>query len=442
LAGMRERVYLPMLFPGYEWGNIECPRVNQVSVSLVLSRCFIVFLGFPNLLQRLMIQQIRIQNFRSLKDVTLDLQQVNLLIGPNNSGKTNVLKALSFFYHMLFNEQMPFIDDETFRRTIFNNYSKQINNKLGELIVFTLNFENNDDDYFCQIELQRSGRRRGIIGVRHNAKPMNEYLIGDGRQTVGGHFLKLKRFIVFDPAFLVNHTDFKSAIAYLREAFEELLIYRIDPKKLFDSVIPSYEKRLNSDSSNIIPFLFGLSQNYKKRFMRLESDLERCIGDIVSVSTPPDPTEEGKLKLKFFDSYENDYWVDEVSEGVLYFLALLCIIHQPDPPKLLLLEEPEKGIHPRRIREVMDFIFDLAQEKNIQVIMTTHDTYVVDQFADIPEAVFVFDKKEGATEVKNLQRDVIDPANKQNEENGLPPTHYTQSLGEHWAAGFLGGVPR
>ncbi|MBK8562250.1 MAG: AAA family ATPase [Saprospiraceae bacterium] len=43
-----------------------------------------------------MIKTIRIQNFRSLQDVTLDLQDVNLLIGPNNSGKTNLMKALRF----------------------------------------------------------------------------------------------------------------------------------------------------------------------------------------------------------------------------------------------------------------------------------------------------------------------------------------------------------
>lgn len=41
-----------------------------------------------------MLKRVSIQNFKSLKDVTLDLQKVNLLIGPNNSGKTNFLKAL------------------------------------------------------------------------------------------------------------------------------------------------------------------------------------------------------------------------------------------------------------------------------------------------------------------------------------------------------------
>jgi predicted ATPase len=389
-----------------------------------------------------MIQQVRIQNFRSLKDVTLDLQQVNLLIGPNNSGKTNVLKALVFLYHILFDEQFRFIEEETHKRIIFNSSLKLVNDQLQGSIVFTINFEVYESNYFCQIELQRSLRRRGIFGIRSNTKPVVKFLMRDNKQNIDQYLSGSSYFAVFNREFSAEKPEFYDAVKYMRDVFEDLIIYRIDPKTLFDSVIPSHEMRLNSNSSNIIPFLFGLSQNYKKRFQQLESDLERCVGDIVSVSTPPDPFEKGKLTLKFFDARENDYWVDEVSEGVLYFLALLCIIHQPDPPKLLLLEEPEKGIHPRRIREVLDFIFDLAQEKDIQVIMTTHDTYVVDQFADIPEAVFVFDKKEGATEVKNLQKDIIEPADKLSEENGLPPTNYTRGLGEHWAAGFLGGVPR
>ena len=44
-----------------------------------------------------MLKRVSIQNFKSLKDVTLDLQKVNLLIGPNNSGKTNFLKALELY---------------------------------------------------------------------------------------------------------------------------------------------------------------------------------------------------------------------------------------------------------------------------------------------------------------------------------------------------------
>ena len=55
-----------------------------------------------------MLQRVRIQNFKSLKDVTLDLQKVNLFIGPNNSGKSNFLKGLELFKNI----EKNFIDNE------------------------------------------------------------------------------------------------------------------------------------------------------------------------------------------------------------------------------------------------------------------------------------------------------------------------------------------
>ena len=73
-----------------------------------------------------------------------------------------------------------------------------------------------------------------------------------------------------------------------------------------------------------------------------------------------------------------------------------------------MLEEPERGIHPRRIKEVIGFIKQLAYEKEIQVILTTHSPLVLEEFAETPESVFIFDKnEEGATSIKNLQKDVI-----------------------------------
>ena len=131
----------------------------------------------------------------------------------------------------------------------------------------------------------------------------------------------------------------------------------------------------------------------------------------------------------------------KLSEGTLYFLALLAIIHQPNPPKLLLLEEPEKGIHPRRIKEVMQFIFLLSNRKDIQVILTSHNLDVLNFFRDMPENVFVFDKKDGATEIKNLYTDIIEPKEKKAEERGFE-LDLTDNLGMQWKIGFFGGVPK
>jgi len=144
--------------------------------------------------------------------------------------------------------------------------------------------------------------------------------------------------------------------------------------------------------------------------------------------------------LRFSDQDGAKYWAEEVSDGVLYFLALLCIVHQPDPPKLLLLEEPEKGIHPRRIREVMDFIFELARMRDIQIILTSHSPYVVDHFKDIPECISVFDRENGETVIRNA-KDIMDAKNAELRAVGEEPIHFSDGLGEYWVSGFLGGVP-
>lgn len=206
------------------------------------------------------------------------------------------------------------------------------------------------------------------------------------------------------------------------------------------------------DASNLVAFLQVMRNKYHDVYRRIEEDLCRFVPEFTAISfdivdvDKDDPIrlrypDKSFAKIGLFDNQKRTFWAEDLSEGILYFLALLAIIHQPHPPKILLLEEPEKGIHPRRIREVLDLIFELAEEKDIQVIMTTHSPLVVDRFSDIPESVFILEKPENETIVKNLQRDVIEPMNEKFREAGEEPIPYTEALGEHWAMGFLGGVP-
>lgn len=355
-----------------------------------------------------MLKRVSIQNFKSLKDVTLDLQKVNLLIGPNNSGKTNFLKALEMFDWLIEKQTLP----EEASRIMFRG--KSLNAFIHLIPEPSEEFQKNDHIEHIAIEFS------GDQAVAHQW--------GSNLSSLG--YLSSKK------TSSVNEHALKSTLGYLR-------IYKPNPELITRSALLSSDETLDADCGNIVPFIFNLSQNYKRTFRNIEDNLQKSVVDIVSISTPSVKTNEGdRLKLKFFDQEDNDFWASEVSEGVLYFLALLCIINQPNPPKLLLLEEPERGIHPRRIREVMDFIFRLAEEKDIQIILTTHNEHVLDDFATRPESVFVFDKdEEGATYVRNLQRDIIEPTNQRNEELGLDPIDLTSNLSENWLYGLLGGVP-
>lgn len=350
-----------------------------------------------------MLQKVSIQNFKSLKDVTLELQKVNLLIGPNNSGKSNLLKALELWgkYICFQSEQYKFV-------------------------------KNVDD-------LKE-------ISFKGNEESLNFEMIYDGE--------KINSIVYMAGIYDANYSVFienKDNVPYqIKETLGNSDIYKILPEKLTHARPISggdvIKDKILKDGSNIVPFLDYLKDEHKSLYRKLERDLQKCIPEFtdINLKTVKSPDNDQRTYKVWGLGNDNEkYWADEVSEGVLYFLALLCIVHQPNPPKLLLLEEPEKGIHPRRIKEVINFIFQLAEDKDIQVIMTTHSERVLDEFEDIPEAVFVFDKdEEGATQVKNLLRDIVEPSDKLMDSQNLPRIKFVESLGSHWVTGFIGGVPR
>ena len=376
-----------------------------------------------------MLQKVSIQNFKSLKDVTLELQKVNLLIGPNNSGKSNFLKALELWgkYISFQSEQNRFV------KTI-NDLEELSFKKKKDNLKFEVLFDN--ELLGCNISSSVDGYSGVDYKILFNGKT---YPASISSHDLNQHTLESSIF---------NQDASKSIRNLKKEVFEDIKIYKINPQSFINaqpiSGIPS--RFLLEDGSNMVAFLDFLKDEHKNLYRNLEQDLSKCIPEFIDINlktvTSPDNDKRSYKKWGLGNEIDK-YWSDTLSEGILYFLALLCIVHQPNPPKLLLLEEPEKGIHPRRIKEIIDFIFQLTEDKDIQVIMTTHSERVLDEFEDIPEAVFIFDKDEvGATQVKNLLREVIEPSDKLMEENNLPKIKFTKSLSSHWVTGFMGGVPR
>lgn len=377
-----------------------------------------------------MLKRVSIQNFKSLKDVTLDLQKVNLLIGPNNSGKTNFLKALEVVTHL--NSGLNYFD-----RSLTFLKRKHTTSSLYFIFDQMLPQE---DDGFAHYKISSQAEKRFI-----SDKITLKVAVGSNKD--------IDEF-PSDFQEVIIEKERTAPLLNLQNELKNVCIYKPDPNKL-DKPAPvgRGDDSVVADASNLIAFFDRIRDEYPESFAQIKADLAKCIPEFTEInfqnveSTPELVKQFGDKTFKrigLTDGRQKTiYWADELSEGTLYFIALLCIINQPNPPKLLLLEEPEKGIHPRRIFEVIQFIFRLAEEKDVQVIMTTHSPIVVDMFKDMPESVFIFDKDdEGATNVKNLQHDVIEPEKTKSIELGIEPPHYTDSLGDAWMVGFLGGVPK
>ena len=354
------------------------------------------------------LHSIRIQNYKSLQDVTLtDLQAVNLLIGPNNSGKSNVLKALEWVKNAV---DAPY---NTAQSIIKGNVKDTFNKDAA-----------NERSFYCIFE--------GENAFFHIKNFKSAYYPIEG--------------IILENKILTNTNNSagwnSSFSKILKDYLSKTFIYTIVPSTFSKPTSYLYTNQVNADGSNLVSFLDVMRNDYPLIFKQIIKDLSDCVPSFTEITTTKIGTQGLTQTIRFFDKNNNSYLADEVSEGVLYFLALLCIVHQPEPPKLLLLEEPEKGVHPRRIKEVMDYIFTLAETKDIQIIMTTHSPYVVDEFKDLEECIYIFDRDAAATTVKNLQRDVIQPFNDLAKANNANTFNISRSLGDHWTTGLLGGVPK
>ncbi len=123
--------------------------------------------------------------------------------------------------------------------------------------------------------------------------------------------------------------------------------------------------------------------------------------------------------------------VSQLSDGTKLVLMILTILYQENPPTMVCIEEIDRGMHPRLLEKVVQLCFDMARQEGMpQIIATTHNPYLVDQFKGHEEAVIIVEKKDGQTIFTSLAERIAH----------LKPEE-EDPLGQLWFSGFVGGVP-
>ena len=91
-----------------------------------------------------------------------------------------------------------------------------------------------------------------------------------------------------------------------------------------------------------------------------------------------------------------------LSAGTRILLALITIVHQPAPPPLLLIEDIDHAIHPRLFEDFVDFLRRVCGKRDIQIIATTHNPYLLDCFQEDNDSVLLIEKENGASTITNV----------------------------------------
>jgi predicted ATPase len=117
--------------------------------------------------------------------------------------------------------------------------------------------------------------------------------------------------------------------------------------------------------------------------------------------------------------------VTRLSDGTLRYLCLLAILLAPEPPPLLVIDEPDLGLHPDLMPTLAKLL--VSASERTQVLVTTHSRLLIDALSDDPASVIVCERADGASRMERLNADDLRVWLEQ------------YSLGSLWSMGQIGG---
>lgn len=221
----------------------------------------------------------------------------------------------------------------------------------------------------------------------------------------------------------------------LREELRSIRGYVLDHERLAGTAPRTDGFTLANDGRNLAAVLANLREREPETFRALERELLRIMPEFRTLELVDAPGGEVGFALHL---NENGLVpADELSQGMLYLIGMLVLAFDPAPPRVLCIEEVDRGIHPRMLREVRDALYRLSYPREsgltrrpVQVVATSHSPYFIDLFRDHPEEVIISHKHGRAARFTRLS-----------DRPDLPTLLQEGSLGDMWFSGILGGVP-
>jgi predicted ATPase len=214
-------------------------------------------------------------------------------------------------------------------------------------------------------------------------------------------------------------------VSAVGDALKRILIYRAwsfgPDANIRESCRADVEtSTLLEDFSNLPARLAVLKRDpaTKRRLLELLREVSPAYNDIEV--TP----EGGRLQL-YVTEGERNVPAHRLSDGTLRYLALLAILLQPGA-NLVVIEEPELGLHPDMFPTLRDLLVEASER--FQLVVTTHSTQLVDGLTDHAESVLVCEKENGTTRLVRLDQSDVDAWREQG------------ALGVQWMSGRHGGT--
>lgn len=368
------------------------------------------------------ITRITVRRFKSLRDMELDLGNLTVLIGANGSGKSNLISFFTMLGFMQSGDLQEFIglnggasamlhfgpkvstsiDAELSFRTESGTteYAFRLVHAAGDTFIFS-----NETMLFSREDMDRNTARRHELGAGHRESLLREWVRLPQEQQTTARVMQgiMSGWHVFQ----FHDTSDASAIKQFRYLNDN-----------------SYLRR---DGGNLAPLLLRMRQERPDHYERIRKTIQLCAPFFRDFVLEPQDQESAPRVMLNWKERGADmlFGPHHLSDGTLRFMCLTTLLLQPVLPRLIVIDEPELGLHPMALAILADLLKQAAAQT--QILVATQSATLLDHFS--PEEVVVAERLPDSSTMRRLTSQEL--------EAWLDD----YSLGDLWRKNVLGGRP-
>lgn len=370
------------------------------------------------------LDSLEVEGYKSIRSAKIDLGAINVLIGANGSGKSNLVGVFSLLADLADNRLQLHIARQGGANAILH-FGLKRTSELRLALRFGLDGYEADlipvagDTILFRYETVLVWPPASSSSDPTQASQPRRLGLGTGHKETE---------LPWHPMSMPD--TFKDS----KRAFEAMTSCR--PFHFHDTgrSAPAKQKHkiddnraLRPEGDNLAPFLFALRSIAPGAYRRIVENVRSVAPFFDDFVLEPDVINPGVIQLAWRHTMDDAlFTADSLSDGTLRFICLATLLLQPTLPSLIIVDEPELGLHPFAISQLAALV--RAAATKTQVILATQSVTLLDQF-DASE-VIVADRSNGESTFRRL------------DESALAEWKQEYSLGELWLKNVLGGRPR
>jgi predicted ATPase len=360
------------------------------------------------------LQRLAVTNFKSIRKQELLLQPLNVFIGANGSGKSNLIDVFRFLKEIVDQNLSGFIQIKGGADSLLYYGRKrspemELDVEFGEGRTtngYTVRLAGtHDDSLFISQEIASYHKKDNY------PQPYTRIVASGARESNLRKVIHIctQKILSDLEAYRVYHFHDTSDTAAAKGLSD------VEDNRFF-----------RPQADNLASFLYYLQQRKPQHFSLIQDTIRQIAPFFGKFQLAPSRLNPSKIRLEWMEQGSDAYFnASSLSDGTLRFICLSVLLLQPDLPRLVLLDEPELGLHPAAITMLASMLSSAAQRT--QVIVATQSVTLVNQFT--PEDVWTVDREDGQSVFRQLNSA---------DKNGWLEDY---ALGELWEKNLLGARP-